>query len=371
MPKTFFLLCFLILPCEALSDWQKLAKEGTQARLRGNFETAKIIEQRLLQDADTPIGHVFALNTIITNLTWDETETRFDEAIPFHTAAVLEWCEPRIDDSPMKATANHYCGQANFSLSVYHGLRGNYIRAGQYGSQSINYFEEALRVDPQLIDSKLYLGLAYFVADNLPPFIKIFSRFLWFIPTGNSAKSIPYLKEVIRAGDEFPDVARYIYATLMLVDEKTRPLAIEELKYLVNKYPHNSRFQLRLLSVLLLLQDYKTALAHADSYLAYKPINDDLYLTLIWKLRAYLGLGHITEAEELLSSIPANVYEKLPSWSRSWHMLSIAQLHDLRGERQSAVNGYNDVLGLANSDYVNNLIVEAAESGLIDPYGLE
>ena len=52
-------------------------------------------------------------------------------------------------------------------------------------------------------------------------------------------------------------------------------------------------------------------------------------------------------------------------------MLSIAQLHDLRGERQSAVNGYNDVLDLANSDYVNNLIVEAAESGLIDPYGLD
>ena len=83
----------------------------------------------------------------------------------------------RMDDSPMKATANHYCGQANLSLSVYHGLRGNYIRAGQW--KSINQLlEKALRVDPQLIDSKLYLGLAYFVVDNLPPFIKIFSRFL-------------------------------------------------------------------------------------------------------------------------------------------------------------------------------------------------
>jgi len=369
MPKTLFLLFVLSLNTTAQASWQELAKEGTQARLNGDFERAKLIEQRLLREADTPIGHVFALNSIITHLTWDETDVQYDDAIPGHTSAVLDWCEPRVDLKSTSAIANHYCGQASFSLSLYHGLRGNYVRAGQYGSQSIDYFEAALTANPNLVDAKLYLGIAYFVADNLPPFIKMFSSFLWFIPTGNSEKSLPYLRDVMEAGDEFPDVARYIYSTLMLLDDATRPVAIGELQYLVEHYPGNSRFHLRLLSVLLLQGDYSNALKRADDYLQYEPTDDNLYLTRIWKLRAYLGLKQIAEADALLASIPASAFENLPSWSRSWHMLSIAQLHDLRRERELAIDTYNDILTLAESDYVNDMIIDAARSGLDLPYG--
>ena len=50
-------------------------------------------------------------------------------------------------------------------------------------------------------------------------------------------------------------------------------------------------------------------------------------------------------------------------------MLSIAQLHDLRRERELAIDTYNDILTLAKSDYVNDRIIDAARSGLDLPYG--
>ena len=368
MPKTLFLLSLLFYVNLAIASWQEVAKEGTQAHLNGDYDQVKLIEQRLLDNADFPIGHIFALNTIITHLTWDDTDTQYDDAILSHTSEVLNWCEPRLNSEDLVAIANHYCGQASFTLSFYHGLKGNYIRAGQYGDQAIKRLEAALVADPKLTDAKLHLGIAYFVADNLPPFIKMFSRLLWFIPTGNSKKSLPYLLDVMSEGDEFPDVARYIYSTLMLLDDSTRPVAIKELQYLVDRYPRNPRFQLRLISVLLMQQDYTTALAQAQSYLEYEPSDSNLSLTLIWMVRAYIGLGNVQDAERLFDSIKSSAYESLPSWSLSWHLLSLAQLEDLRGQRDLAITTYSEILSMAESDYVNDIIVEAARTGLVTPY---
>jgi hypothetical protein len=65
----------------------------------------------------------------------------------------------------------------------------------------------------------------------------MFSRFLWFIPTGNSEKSIPYLQDVIDEGDLYHDVARYIYSVLLLEDPERKEQAEIQLERLVAMYP--------------------------------------------------------------------------------------------------------------------------------------
>ena len=371
MPRTLAPLLLLFFFNAAESSWQDIAKEGTLARLNGDYAKAKLIEQRLIEEANYPIGHIFAINTIITHFSWDDTTTKYDEAIFHHTEQVMKWCEPILSSKESSAIANHYCGQASFALSLYHGLKGNYIRAGQHGSQAIGRLESALTANPNLTDAKLHLGIAYFVADNLPPFIKLFGRFLWFVPTGNSEKSLPYLLDVIRGGDEFPDVARYIYSTLMLLDESTIDLAVNELKYLVEQYPKNSRFQLRLISVYLMQKNYAAALSHAKSYLQYDPTGSDLTLTHVWMVRANIGLRNLQQAERLLENLEKTTYESLPSWSRSWHLLSIAQIEDLNGRRDLAIKRYKEILSISESDYVDELLVKLAESGIARPYEFE
>jgi len=365
-------ICFSALADDSI---RALEKEGTRLRLSGDFVSAKIIENELIDGYAQPAGHVFALNSIITQLTWDETQTRYDGELIEHATKTLEWCEPRIDHEEVGATANYYCGQANFVLSFHNALRGNYYQAGRRGTASIDYLEAALSKDPTLIDAKMHLGVGYHVADNLPPFIKMFSRVLWFIPSGNSEKSLPYLLDVIAHGDQYRDVARYIYSILLLETPELRPEASIQLQQLVSLYPANSRFQLRLMSLLISMDDYEGTLRTISDYLdkGTKPAEPDLSLTRIWKARAYLGRGETELARNTFAKIDPvfhDARDQLPGWSVAWHNLTDGQLHDLAGRRGQAISAYKEILSIAKSTYVNITILEAARAGLSMPYQL-
>ena len=117
-------------------------------------------------------------------------------------------------------------------------------------------------------------------------------------------------------------------------------------------------------------RDHTAALAQAESYLKYKPTNSDLTLTQVWMVRAYIGLQNVQNAERLFDSIKPFAYESLPSWILSWHLLSLAQLEDLRGQRNLAIRNYTEILSMAESDYVDDIIVEAAQIGLVSAFSL-
>lgn len=375
--KPWAILLFILLPAPLLADdaYLALEREGTLLRLQGDFEDAALIEQRLLEQSDDPVGHVFALNTIITHLTWDETDDSYDDRLQYHADEVLAWCEEKLDDNRRDAKAHYYCGQANFALAYFHGLKGRYYKAGRRGTNCIEHLEAALEADPSLVDAKMHLGVSYYVADNLPPFIKMFSRFLWFIPSGNSEKSLPYLREVISEGDQYQDVARYIYATLLLEDPVLRIEAEEQLRTLVQHYPDNKRFQLRLISVLMMQDDYEGTLNAVTAYLNSDspPEEPNLSLAKIWQVRAHMGLKEIELANQTFAETD-EIFDvssdELPGWSVAWHKLTDGQLQDLANNRDRARAIYEEILEIAKSTYVNEVIIEAAKSGLLSPYTL-
>lgn len=377
VPKAFvFVLLSFPLFCSGNQEIARLEYEGTQLRLRGDYESAKSIEEKLLRQFAEPAGHAFALNTIITHLTWDETITRYDDDLLRHAEKTLFWCNNRLDRNPADSKAHYYCGQANFSLSLLHGVRGEYYRAGRHGTLCIDHLEAALESDPTLVDAKTYLGLSYYVADNLPPFIKLFSRVLWFIPTGNSEKSLPYLKDVIDNGYQYQDVARYIYSVLLLEGSASQKAEAEvELQYLVDHYPGNSRFQLRLISLLLIQGDFERTLHVADAYLDHEalepPPEPDLSLVKVWMARAHLELQQIEEANRLFretETVFAATGETLPGWSVAWHLLNGGQLHDLANRRREAKESYAAILNVSKSTFVHHTIIDAARRGLLAPY---
>lgn len=360
-------------PTEKARAALALSRQGTQLRLQGDFESASKIEARLIAEADDPIGQIFALNTLITQLSWDENLHEDSEVMLLHARHVLNWCEDILDRDETHVKANYYCGQARFALSYYYGLKGQYFQAGKNGTRAMNYLEAALASDPDLIDARMHLGVAYFIADNLPPFIKMFSRLLWFVPTGNSQKSLPYLLDVVENGDEYPDVARYIYSTLLLVNEETRPEAKLQLATLVQRYPANARFQLRLISLLLMDDEFEESLTAIEQFLATGYMGPERTMANIWKVRALLGLHRQEQAMTLFEQIDPEFRtskEALPDWSLAWHMLTDGQLHDLANRRNAAVEAYKAILGLAKSTYVSEKILDAATAGLTSPYQL-
>lgn len=368
------LMLALLCPLVSAETQRELELRGTLLRLQGDFDSALEIQDALIRNFQEPAGHTFALSTLITHLTWDETLTEYDEALLHHADQTFAWCEPILAEDERDALANYYCGQADFALSYYYGLKGNYFTAGRHGTRSIELLEQAIATDPSLVDAKMYLGVAYFIADNLPPFIRMFSRFLWFIPTGNSEKSLPYIREVMDSGDIYPDVARYIYSFLLLEgeDETLRDQAAEQLEVLVTRYPENFRFQLRWISMLLLENRFEDTIRAATRYIEdVKPEEPFASLTQIWQLRSHMALDQMALADkvyEVIRPVFTTTRDELPGWSVTWYLLTEAQLLDLNGERQQARAKYRETLEFAKSTYVSERLLEAARAGLKAPY---
>lgn len=348
-----------------------LKEEGTYLRLRGNLAGADRVSRQLKQTfPGQSIGYTFNLNTLVTKLSWDDRQTRFDKEILDDAKKTLSICSRQIELNPEDYRAYYHCGQAHFALTYLHALRGNYYRAGTNGSKTIANLEHALKINPTLTDAKMHLGMAYFYADNLPPYVKAFSRFLWFIPTGNSSKSLPYIKEVTEQGEFFRDVAKYLYAGLLLKgNDHDRLISTSLLQELVAAYPENSRFQLRYISQLGEEGHYAQSLRVADVFIATEKQYDrdlvDVDLARLWATRAFLELKQAKNTVSAFSKIDRQI--SFPSWGKAWFVVTHAQINDLQDRRDAAKGLYEQVIKM-QADYPSNTILAIAREGLRQPF---
>lgn len=372
-----FLILLLVSSTAIAASIEELMLAGNNLRLTGNMAAANQIKDQIRQLApEDPASYVFNLNTIITELSWEESQRRFDEQLISDAEQLIAWCEDGDSVNTSLNNPDYYCGQAHFALSFYNGIRGNYIRAGRNGTTAIDYLESALKQDPDLIRAKMYLGVAYYYADNLPHFIKLFSRLLWFIPSGNSEKSLPYLREVMASDDDFSDVARYIYATLLIRgNEDEVKDALSEIDTLINRYPENARFQLRYVSVILSNNEFVATLDRINAYMATEHGKNlsmiDANLLNIWSARAHLGLGQVEQAIRVRQQIQFDpVNTTVPAWGLAWYEFTGGQLEDLIGNRKAAIESYKRVLALADTTFVNPKIVAMARAAISTAYAL-
>ena len=348
-------------------------KEGTILRLKGNFAGADRVSRQLKQIfPGQSIGYTFNLNTLVTQLSWDEQQSRFDREILDDAKKTLSICNERIAADSADYRAYYHCGQAHFALTYLHALRGNYYRAGINGSRTIADLETALKINPALTDAKMHLGVSYFYADNLPTFIKAFSRFLWFIPTGNSSKSLPYIKEVTEHGEFFRDVAKYLYAGLLTRgNHNDRATSTRLLQELVDSYPENSRFQLRYISQLGEEGLYVQSLEAASDFIAtekqYHRDPVDVNLARLWRSRAFLEVNEARNAINEFNKIDRQ--GSFPSWGKAWFLLTHAQISDLQEHRAAAKDLYEQVIKM-QGDYPSGTILDLAQQGLKTPFVL-
>jgi len=379
---TLALLLFAWLPgsfgltAEELRTMKNLKQEATSYRLNGEYLAASRVSDELQHSfPEDGVGYTVSLNTLTTRLSWDTNETVFDKTFKEDASRALDLCQARIKTDPEDYRGYYHCGQAYFALTYLHALRGNYYRSGTSGTRAIEHLEKTLTLNPELIDAKMHLGVAYYYADHLPPFVKAFSRFFWFIPTGNSDKSLPYVKEVVDKGEYFQDVAKYLYADLLIDgDDDDRLLATTLLTELVDTYPRNRRFALRHISLLLERDLDLQALQAADEFISSKDQYNrdivDVYLARLWVARAYLRIGSAEKAVSEFEMIDqSSSSSSFPSWARSWFELTRAQVSDLQNQRALAVRSYNQVIKM-HADYGSNEILTAAKEGLKAPYSL-
>jgi len=361
-------LLLLLVSSLALAkpDPLELQIAGNKMRLHGDHAGAEVIYQRLITEyPDDAIGHVFNLNTLLTKLTWDPRNTQYDLQIRKDADAALAICERVIANNPRDHSAYYNCGQTHLTMSYLSAMRGEYYPSGRHGNLAIKQLEKTLAIKPTLVEAKMHLGVAYYYADNLPPFLKLMSWFLWFIPRGNADKSFPYLEQVVLYGGPFSDVAKYIYADLLAGEGPAQnQKATSMLQELSDTYPGNQRFRLRYISLLLSQQLNHETIAAGNSFL--RDSDDEIASDLVrlWISRAHLALNQYELASKSFLRIDTERAKGLPPWG--WHslLLTQGQLADLNGDRTTAVSAYQQIIEISKRDYVSSAVIEDAERGL-------
>ncbi|MEC7370274.1 MAG: hypothetical protein VX709_13385 [Pseudomonadota bacterium] len=352
----------------SLAPDSNVIKQIVDARLIGNYHKAdQLAIQIEAQYPDLTIGYALHLGTLNTRLSWDGSDTRWDKTVANTAKKLLSLCKQPQPTHIQLARAKLDCGTAYFSLSFIAGLRGNLYQAGTSGSKAINHLENALSLDPDLLEAKLPLGMAYYYADHLPPFIKLFSTLLWFIPKGQSDKSLPYIKQVIDGSPLYSDSAKFVYADLLLQAQPERPeQALQMLTALTEKYPENPRLHLANIAAIVMYDSPVAAKTAIDKFFFYCSDEEPLFVFFgrIWQAYIALASGdHLKPAlsQKILNRTP----ESLPGWSRDWLILIQGIILNYSGDKQQAQLKFNQVLNHTDKDN-EDWISQQARLGLRD-----
>ena len=365
----FFFISAMLLQSEwALSSNSSEVRLGLEqdiltARLEGDYVRALAQTERLKMLPDSyHLGIALDLDTRLTRLSWDSHSTGEDDYLFGLSEALIALCPKNRRQSPPETLFQ--CGRGHFGHSYLSALRGNLFDAGSHGSQAIKAFEAALAKNPDLTAVKLPLGMAYFYADHLPSFAKLMAPFLWFIPTGNSDKSLPYIEAVMVEGGPYADAARFIYSDLIMQKAPERMQeASRELEGLVSRYPSNPRLHLAHISSYAYQNDWRGA------YSAVKKMDGSIQqaspFTAVGKIWKIYILKYLNQPlpRDLQSYILEQTTDGLPRWTEDWLMLAQGLANDFSGDRNAATALYQQVLDSGNR-FGSGWLLELAAEGL-------
>ncbi len=370
--------CLLLLSlitgtCTAADDPLQLRHKGSLLRLQGDYAGAIRIKDQLVERyPSSAIGYVFSLNTLVSQLAWDESQTRYDAQIKADAESTFDICKPAMIRNPYDYQGYYDCGQAHFAMSYLSALRGHYYRAGRHANLTIKLLEKTLELNPELVDAKMHLGICYYRADNLPVYLRAVSWFVWFIPKGNSSKSLPYLEQVIASGDLFRETAQYVYADILteqgLEGIRKATAIIEKLTI---AYPGNRRFRMRYITLLSRQGLSEETIIAGNEFLRDSKQFDfnhfDINTVRFWITRAHMSLNNFKEAQDTFKIINEQLNDgSIPASCQ--FLLTKAQLLDLSGQREEAKSVYLGILEKAVSPECSEVINVTAERGLSEPY---
>lgn len=124
-----------------------------------------------------------------------------------------------------------------------YGLRGNRRKTAHAGVEARTQFLRALRLDPDMADADVGLGLYNYYVDTLSPFVK-FLRVFMGIPGGNKEDGIRQLQIGMDRGILLPVVARFYLAKNLRTYDRKYGQALSVAEPLASRYPHNPVFLL-------------------------------------------------------------------------------------------------------------------------------
>ena len=355
-----------LLGGQELSGLDHRIREGQDALYRLDYARAENLFKQLIEEnPDSPVGYgMLSITTwkqllfAASNLALDDyasptpfTKSRTYKNITQETQRfreandnLLALCEKLLDNNPQDALALYFEGLAYENLAaeaiVITKSRGT---AFNYGRKANSVHKKVLELDPNLIDAQVSVASNEFAKATLPWSIK-WLAFLVGI-RGDKEQALERLERVAQKGKYRQLDAQVLLAVLHAW--KGDPLkSVAIFQDLRKQYPQNFLFDINLAAIHQFnLNDAESALGIYQQLLKTLPtkaaglLAGEVYLRIGL---AYLQLGQHSLALQAFTRVleePTGEMETGPL--AYFHM---AQIHELRGARDQAIEYYQQVL---------------------------
>jgi hypothetical protein len=269
---------------------------------------------------------------------------KFEESIRASLDGIYAWLKTNLPDA-----------YAYLALGGIYGVKGrfelanrNYISAYFSGRKGIKYMDKAARLNPQMYDAYLGQGVYQYYAGTLPAVVKILAK---LVISGNADKGIEYLNLVKDKGRFCADSAKLLLVEIFIESDKyyNPALAARYIGQIIKKYPKNPLYKFVGIIAEYENKNYDKVIVNARTFLS--KIGKEKFYSPIYIARAYTAIGtaqmakgqYAAAADTFARSIPATEAQEPSRW-QMWNMLRYAQVLDILGRREEALEGYREII---------------------------
>lgn len=275
----------------------------------------------------------------------------------------------RLEQSyPQQADVKLLLGLAYGSKALADGERRSYLDAYRALREAHRRFQEALRLQPSLVDAYYGIGLYEYGLGRVPSFLRPLAGMV--LPPGEAAAGLKHLEWVAEEGDALRATARVLLLQLYTGPEKRNADALRLGRELLRRYPGNSELYFATAYAASELKEFAEALEIArrvrqqiaDGAPGFPPELAARQLQLLGKI--YMDRGEHAAALTFFRQAIQSPTPPRFRWVTAWAWTRSGMIHDLLGDREEAIRCYRQAVS-AESE---SLAAETARRYLDAPY---
>jgi tetratricopeptide (TPR) repeat protein len=259
-------------------------------------------------------------------------------------------CQAILKEKPGDRDARYFLGAAHgvlaaFAITIDHDKR----EAFRQGKKAYQYHLGIVMEQPDYYDAYVTLGLYEYIVANLPWYMKWIAQIAGY--KGTEERGFNYLRLAVTKSQFVSVNARAILVVLCL-REKMYDEALENAHFLHRQYPRNFQLHLNVARVFTEMNRpdqaadvYMKVIAQAEARTPnYQKIPLGAFRYNIGK--ALMNMDRLELAQSLFTAAIQD--PTTAERERALSLLCLAEVLDLRGNRQQAIANYQQVLSVAN-----------------------
>lgn len=348
-----FSLCFTAVLGNSFSmspDYMEKATSGVAAIYNLDFKTAEENINYILQrDPNYPIA-LFGK----TMIEWARFEYEFEKSNPVQTEIFEQAIVSSIDGIKYWLKEHEGVAQDYLALGGVYGVKARfelanrrYIKAYFSGKKGIKYMNKASKLSPEMYDAYLGEAIYQYYAGTLPAVVKVLAK---LVGSANAQKGIDYLNLIKDKGKFSADTAKLLLVEISIHNEKYYDplLAAELISQVRQKYPQNPLFEFVSIIADYENKNYDKVISSAQEFLSKigkEPFYKEIYIARTYSAigTAYMAQGLWEKAAQTFEeSILATANQEMSRWQMN-NLLRLAEVYDILGKREEAVQIYKDI----------------------------